>query len=112
ILQNGLVPVFVDIDIPSYNAIPSLVEEAVSKDTRAIMMAHTLGNPYNLSEIVRIAEEHDLWLIEDCCDALGSTYNDQIVGSFGDAGTLSFYPAHHITMGEGGAAFTKNALLR
>lgn len=112
ILQNGLVPVFVDVDIPTYNAIPGMVEEAVGNNTRAIMMAHTLGNPYDLSEIVRIAEQHDLWLIEDCCDALGSTYNDKVVGSFGDAGTLSFYPAHQITMGEGGAVFTSNATLR
>lgn len=109
---NGLVPVFVDIDIPTYNVVPSLVEEAISDKTSAIMIAHTLGNPFDLGEITRIAQEHDLWLIEDCCDALGSTYDGQLVGSFGDAGTLSFYPAHHITMGEGGAVFTNNALLR
>jgi CDP-6-deoxy-D-xylo-4-hexulose-3-dehydrase len=111
-LINGLVPVFVDIDIPTYNVIPSLVEEAVTPRTRAIMIAHTLGNPFDLGEITRIAKAHDLWLIEDCCDALGSTYNGQPVGTFGDVGTLSFYPAHHITMGEGGAVFTNNALLR
>jgi CDP-4-dehydro-6-deoxyglucose reductase, E1 len=111
-LQHGLVPVFVDIDIPTYNVIPELVEEAISEKTRAIMIAHTLGNPFNISEIVRIAKQHDLWLIEDCCDALGSTYGGSVVGSFGDAGTLSFYPAHHITMGEGGAVFTNNSLLR
>jgi CDP-4-dehydro-6-deoxyglucose reductase, E1 len=112
ILQNGLVPVFVDIDIPTYNAMPSLVEAAVGKATRAIMMAHTLGNPYDLAEIVRIAKAHDLWLIEDCCDALGATYNGQSVGTFGDAGTVSFYPAHQITMGEGGAVFTDSDILR
>lgn len=111
-LQNGLVPVFVDIDIPTYNVIPALVEEALSGKTRAIMIAHTLGNPFNLGEIQRIARKHELWFIEDCCDALGSTYEGRLVGSFGDAGTLSFYPAHHITMGEGGAVFTSNAQLR
>lgn len=110
-LNNGLVPVFVDIDVPTYNVIPSLVEEAVSSKTRAIMIAHTLGNPFDLGEITRIAQEHDLWLVEDCCDALGSTYRGRLVGTFGDVGTLSFYPAHHITMGEGGAVFTNNALL-
>ena len=112
ILQNGMVPIFVDIDIPTYNAIPALVEEAISPKTRAIMMAHTLGNPFDLGAMVRIAKAHDLWLVEDCCDALGTTYEGQLVGSFGDAGTLSFYPAHHITMGEGGAVFTNNAVLR
>lgn len=111
-LQNGLVPVFVDIDIPTYNVKPALVEEAISVNTRAIMIAHTLGNPFNLGEIVRIAKAYNLWLVEDCCDALGSTYEGRIVGSFGDIGTVSFYPAHHITMGEGGAVFTNNPLLR
>lgn len=111
-LINGLTPVFVDIDIPTYNVVPALVEEAISSRTRAIMIAHTLGNPFDLAEITRIAREHDLWLIEDCCDALGSTYDGRSVGTFGDIGTLSFYPAHHITMGEGGATFTNNALLR
>ncbi|MET0498376.1 MAG: lipopolysaccharide biosynthesis protein RfbH [Steroidobacteraceae bacterium] len=110
-LINGLVPVFVDIDIPTYNVIPSLVEEAITKKTRAIMIAHTLGNPFNLGEITRIAKEHDLWLVEDCCDALGSTYEGRLVGTFGDIGTLSFYPAHHITMGEGGAVFTNSTVL-
>lgn len=111
-LINGLVPVFVDIHIPTYNVDPSKVEEAVGPKTRAIMIAHTLGNPFDLGAITRIAKTHDLWLVEDCCDALGSTYDGQSVGTFGDVGTLSFYPAHHITMGEGGAVFTNNALLR
>jgi CDP-4-dehydro-6-deoxyglucose reductase, E1 len=111
-LINGLVPVFVDIDIPTYNVMPSRLEEAVGPKTRAIMIAHTLGNPFALGEIVRIAKDHDLWLVEDCCDALGSTYDGKSVGTFGDVGTLSFYPAHHINMGEGGAVFTNNALLR
>jgi CDP-6-deoxy-D-xylo-4-hexulose-3-dehydrase len=107
-----MVPVFVDIDIPTYNVVPELVEEAISDKTRGIMIAHTLGNPFDLGAILRIVQAHDLWLIEDCCDALGSTYEGRLVGSFGDAGTLSFYPAHHITMGEGGAVFTNNATLR
>lgn len=111
-LINGLIPVFVDIDIPTYNVMASRVEEAISDKTRAIMIAHTLGNPFDLGEITRIAKQHDLWLVEDCCDALGSTYDGRLVGTFGDVGTLSFYPAHHITMGEGGAVFTNNNLLR
>lgn len=107
-VQNGLVPVFVDVDIPTYNIDPDLIEAAVSEKTRAIMIAHTLGNPFDLSEVRRIADQYNLWLIEDCCDALGSTYNGQKVGTFGDLATVSFYPAHHITMGEGGAVFTKS----
>ncbi|MHB8285112.1 MAG: DegT/DnrJ/EryC1/StrS family aminotransferase, partial [Caulobacteraceae bacterium] len=99
-LQNGLVPVFVDVDIPTYNIDRSMIEAAVSDKTRAIMVAHTLGNPFALDEVMRVAEKYNLWVIEDCCDALGATYNGQMVGTFGDIGTLSFYPAHHITMGE------------
>jgi len=112
ILQFGAVPVFVDVDIPTYNIDVSRLEAAISPKTRAIMLAHTLGNPYNLREVVRIAKKHGLWLIEDCCDALGSTYDGRLVGTFGDIGTLSFYPAHHITMGEGGAVFTNDDELR
>lgn len=111
LLQYGLIPVFVDIHIPTYNIDPALIEAAVSTKSRAIMLAHTLGNPFNLDEVMRIAKKHDLWIIEDCCDALGSTYKGQMVGTFGDIGTISFYPAHHITMGEGGAVFTKNGKL-
>jgi len=111
-LQYGLVPVFVDIDIPTYNIKPDLIEAAVSDKTKAIMVAHTLGNPFDLGEVMRIAEKYDLWVIEDCCDALGATYNGQNVGTFGDIGTLSFYPAHHITMGEGGAVFTDKPRLK
>ncbi len=107
-LLYGLVPVFIDVDMPTYNIDTTAIESAISEKTRAIMLAHTLGNPFNLSEIKRITESYNLWLIEDCCDALGSTYNDQHVGTFGDIGTLSFYPAHHITMGEGGAVFTQS----
>ena len=121
ILQFGAVPVFVDIDIPTYNIDVTKLEAAISPKTKAIMLAHTLGNPYNLAEVTRIAKKHNLWLIEDCCDALGSTYtinnqqstiNTRKVGTFGDIGTLSFYPAHHITMGEGGAVFTNNGELK
>ena len=112
ILLWGMVPVFVDVQIPTYNIDVNLLEAAISEKTRAIMLAHTLGNPYNLAEITRIAKKYNLWLIEDCCDALGSTYDGRLVGTFGDIGTLSFYPAHHITMGEGGAVFTNNPDLK
>ncbi|WP_431469978.1 lipopolysaccharide biosynthesis protein RfbH [Sphingosinithalassobacter sp. LHW66-3] len=111
-VQYGLVPVFVDVDIPTYNIDASRIEAALSDKTRAIVIAHTLGNPFNLGEVRRICDEHGLWLIEDCCDALGATYDDRLVGTFGDIGTLSFYPAHHITMGEGGAVFTRDPLLK
>lgn len=112
ILQFGAVPVFVDVDIPTYNIDPAKIEAAISPKTKAIMLAHTLGNPYNLEVIREICTRHKLWLIEDCCDALGTTYNGQLVGTFGDISTLSFYPAHHITMGEGGAVFTNNYELK
>jgi CDP-6-deoxy-D-xylo-4-hexulose-3-dehydrase len=111
-LQYGLVPVFVDVDIPTYNIKPDLIEAAVSDRTRAIMIAHTLGNPFDLGEVMRVAEKHNLWVVEDCCDALGATYDGRGVGTFGDIGTLSFYPAHHITMGEGGAVFTDKPRLK
>ena len=112
ILQFGAVPVFVDIDIPTYNIDPALIEAAITPRTRAIMLAHTLGNPFNLEVVTALCRKHGLWLIEDCCDALGATYQGRNVGTFGDIGTLSFYPAHHITMGEGGAVFTNNDELR
>lgn len=112
ILQNGLIPVFVDSHIPTYNPLPEAIEAAITPRTRAIVIAHTLGNPYAVAEIRALADRHGLWLIEDCCDALGSTYNGQKVGTFGHLGTLSFYPAHHITMGEGGAVFTNDPLLK
>lgn len=111
-IQNGLVPVFVDVDIPTYQIKPEMIEAAVSEKTKAIMVAHTLGNVFDLTEARRVADKHNLWLIEDCCDALGSTYDGQMVGTFGDIATVSFYPAHHITMGEGGAVFTKDNELR
>ncbi len=112
LLQNGLVPVFVDIHIPTYNIDPAQIEAALSPRTRAIVIAHTLGNPFDLDAVTEIARRHGLFLVEDCCDALGATYRGRPVGSFGDVGTLSFYPAHHITMGEGGAVFTAQSLLR
>jgi CDP-6-deoxy-D-xylo-4-hexulose-3-dehydrase len=112
ILLYGMVPVFVDVSIPTYNIDPAKIEAAVSEKTRAIMLAHTLGNPFDLAAVMGVAKKYDLWVIEDCCDALGSRYDGQLVGAFGDIGTLSFYPAHHITMGEGGAVFTNNSKLK
>lgn len=106
ILQNQLVPVFVDVTIPTYNIDASQLESALSARTRAIMIAHTLGNPFDLSAVMSFAEKHHLWLIEDCCDAVGATYKGRHVGTFGDVATVSFYPAHHITMGEGGCVLT------
>lgn len=111
-IQNGLIPVFVDVDIPTYNIDVALIEAAVTDKTKAIMVAHTLGNPFNLAEVRKIADKYNLWLVEDCCDALGTRYDGQMVGTFGDIGTVSFYPAHHITMGEGGAVFTKSKELK
>jgi len=112
ILQNGLVPVFVDVQIPTFNVDVSALEAAISDRTRAIIFAHTLGNPFDLDAVTAFAKKHGLWLIEDCCDALGSTYRGQKVGTFGDLATVSFYPAHHITMGEGGCVLTSKPLLR
>ena len=112
ILQFGAVPVFVDIELGTYNINASLIEQAISPKTRAIMLAHTLGNPFNLEVVTQLCKKYNLWLVEDCCDALGSTYQGQLVGTFGDIATLSFYPAHHITMGEGGAVFTNDDELR
>ena len=108
IIQFGAIPVFVDIDPVTLNINASLVEPAISSRTKAIMIAHTLGNPFDIEAIKNICIKHNLWLIEDCCDALGSLYKNQMVGTFGDISTLSFYPAHHITMGEGGAVFSNN----
>ncbi|NEU12966.1 lipopolysaccharide biosynthesis protein RfbH [Methylobacterium sp. BTF04] len=112
ILQNGLVPVFVDVDIPTYNIDVRQLEAALSPRTRAIVLAHTLGNPFDVAAVTAFAAKHGLFLVEDCCDALGATYDDRPVGTFGDVGTLSFYPAHHITMGEGGAVFTGSSRLK
>ncbi len=112
IIQNGMVPVFVDVDIPTYNIDITQLEAALSPKTRAIMIAHTLGNPFDLKAVCEFAKAHDLWLVEDCCDALGATYNGKHVGTFGDIATCSFYPAHHITMGEGGAVMTDSPKLK
>ena len=112
VLQWGLVPVFVDVSIPSYNIDVSRIEAAITPRTRAIMIAHALGNPFDVHAIRAICDRHGLFLIEDCCDALGATVNGRHVGTFGDIGTLSFYPAHHITTGEGGAVFTNDNNLK
>jgi CDP-6-deoxy-D-xylo-4-hexulose-3-dehydrase len=112
ILQFGAVPVFVDIDPMTHNIDASKIEEAINPKTKAIMLAHSLGNPFNLDVVTALCKKYNLWLVEDCCDALGTTYRGQMVGTFGDIATLSFYPAHHITMGEGGAVFTKHDELK
>lgn len=112
ILQFGAVPVFVDVELGTYNIDVTKLEAAIGPKTKAIMLAHTLGNPFNLDVITALCKKYNLWLVEDCCDALGSTYKGQMVGTFGDIGTMSFYPAHHITMGEGGAVFTNNYELK
>ena len=112
IIQFGAIPVFVDVDLDTHNIDVSKLEGALSTKTKAVMLAHALGNPFNLEAVASFCKKHGLWLIEDCCDALGATYNGQMVGTFGDIGTLSFYPAHHITMGEGGAVFTNNSELK
>jgi len=112
IIQNGLRPVVVDVSLDTYDAIADRLREAVGPKTRAIMMAHTLGNPFDLDTVLELCREHDLWLVEDSCDALGSTYRGKHTGSFGDTATVSFYPAHHITTGEGGAVFVKSPLVR
>jgi CDP-6-deoxy-D-xylo-4-hexulose-3-dehydrase len=111
IIQFGAVPVFIDVKIPTYNIDENLIEAAINKKTKAIMLAHTLGNPFNVRKVKEICDKYNLWLIEDSCDALGSTFDNQKVGTFGDLATLSFYPAHHITMGEGGAVFTNSKKL-
>jgi CDP-6-deoxy-D-xylo-4-hexulose-3-dehydrase len=112
ILQFGAVPVFVDIELATHNIDASLIEAAITPKTKAIMLAHSLGNPFNVERVTALCRKYGLWLVEDCCDALGATYQGQMVGTFGDIATLSFYPAHHITMGEGGAVFTNNPELK
>lgn len=112
IIQNGLKPVVVDVDLDTLDANADRLREAVSLKTKAIMMAHTLGNPFDLDTVQELCKKYDLWLVEDSCDALGSTYRGQRTGSFGDTATVSFYPAHHITTGEGGAVFVKNPLVK
>ncbi len=112
IIQNNLVPVFIDVNIGAYNIQSDKIEDAISDKTKAIFIAHTMGNPFNLDDVMKIAKKHDLWLIEDNCDALGSKYNGKYTGTFGDIATFSFYPPHHITMGEGGALVTSDAKLK
>ncbi|MBL4833178.1 MAG: lipopolysaccharide biosynthesis protein RfbH [Pseudomonas sp.] len=112
IVQFGAIPVFVDVDMHTHNINADLIEAAITPKTKAIMLAHTLGNPFNLAKVKAICEKHDLWLVEDCCDALGAKFDGKMVGTWGDIATLSFYPAHHITMGEGGAVFTNNPTLK
>ncbi len=112
ILQNQLVPVFLDVHIPTYNLDTTRLEEAIGPRTKAIMVAHTLGNPFDLDAVMAVARKHRLWVIEDCCDAVGARYCDRMVGTFGDLATVSFYPAHHLTMGEGGAVLTSDAGLK
>ena len=112
IIQNQLVPVFVDVDLSTYNLDVTQLEAAYSERTRAIMVAHTLGNPFDLDAVTSFAKRRNLWLIEDCCDAVGATYKGKTVGTFGDLSTVSFYPAHHITMGEGGCVLTDNTILK
>ena len=111
ILQNQLVPVFVDVNLGDYTAIPDRMEAAIGPKTRAIVMAHTLGVPFDLDTVMRLAKAHDLWVVEDNCDALGSRYRGRLTGTFGDLATVSFYPAHHITMGEGGCVLADDELL-
>lgn len=112
ILQFGAIPVFVDVELATHNIDASKIEAAITPKTKAIMLAHALGNPFNLDVVTALCRKYNLWLVEDCCDALGARYNGQMVGTFGDIATLSFYPAHHITMGEGGAVFTNNLELK
>lgn len=112
LIQYGCIPVFIDVDIPTYNIKTELIEEAITPKTKAIMLAHTLGNPFNLQVVMEVAKKYNLWVIEDDCDSLGATYNGKKTGTFGDLATLSFYPAHHITMGEGGAVLINNATLK
>ena len=111
IVQFGAIPVFVDVDLKTHNINAELIEAAITQKTKAIMLAHTLGNPFNLEKVKELCNKHNLWLIEDCCDALGAEYDGKHVGTFGDIATCSFYPAHHITMGEGGAVFSNNSEL-
>lgn len=111
IVQFGAIPVFVDVDLETHNVNTDLIEDAITPKTKAIMLAHTLGNPFNLKKVKELCDKYSLWLVEDCCDALGARYEDRMVGTWGDIATVSFYPAHHITMGEGGAVFSNNSEL-
>lgn len=112
IVQNGAIPVFIDVELGTYNILVDQIESAITPRTKAIMVAHTMGNPFELDKVMEIAERHGLWVVEDNCDALGSTFNGKLTGTHGHIGTSSFYPPHHMTMGEGGAVYTNNALLK
>lgn len=112
LIQYGCIPVFIDVDIPTYNIKAERIEEAITPKTKAIMIAHTLGNPFNLEVVMQVAKKYNLWVIEDDCDSLGATYNNKNTGTFGDLATVSFYPAHHITMGEGGAVLINKGSLK
>ncbi len=112
IIQHGCIPVFVDVTMPDYGINTELLEKAISSKTKAVMLAHTLGNPFDVKKVKDFCNAHSLWLIEDCCDAVGARYDDKLVGTFGDIATVSFYPAHHMTMGEGGAVLTSNPRLK
>lgn len=112
IIQHGCIPVFVDVTMPDYGIDTDMLEKALSSKTKAIMVAHTLGNPFNIKKVKEFCDTHKLWLIEDCCDAVGAKYDDKLVGTYGDIATVSFYPAHHMTMGEGGAVLTSNPRLK
>lgn len=111
IIQNGLIPVFVDVNVGTYNTTPHLVDQAITEKTRAIFIAHTLGNPYDIDEIKEIARAHNLWVIEDCCDAIGAEFDGRKVGTFGNIATASFYPAHIMAVGEGGMVFTDSPMI-
>ncbi|WP_334072097.1 MULTISPECIES: lipopolysaccharide biosynthesis protein RfbH [Paenibacillus] len=112
IVQNGAIPVFIDVELGTYNILADQIESAITPKTKAIMVAHTMGNPFELDKVMEIAEKYGLWVVEDNCDALGSTFNGKLTGTHGHIGTSSFYPPHHMTMGEGGAVYTNNALLK
>lgn len=112
IVQNGAIPVFIDVDLGTYNILVDRIEAAITSKTKAIMIAHTMGNPFEIDQVIEIASKYNLWVVEDNCDALGSTFKGQLTGTFGHIGTSSFYPPHHMTMGEGGAVYTNNALLK
>lgn len=112
IIQHGCVPVFVDVTLPDYGIDTSLLEKALSPKTKAVMVAHTLGNPFDVKKVKAFCDAHQFWLVEDCCDAVGAKFDNQLVGTFGDISTVSFYPAHHMTMGEGGAVLTSNPRLK
>ena len=112
LIQYGCIPIFIDVEIPFYNIKAELIESAITKRTKAIMIAHTLGNPFNLDIVIQVAKKYNLWVIEDDCDSLGATYDNKKTGSFGDLATVSFYPAHHITMGEGGAVLINNPVFK